>query len=107
MQYRGAELFQLFKGKGSHAVLDNYRAILFADCVGKLSANAYRTAVIPEVARRFLDGATWQCGGIPCLGTEFPAFAARLLQEHAKATGQSEFSSWTPRKLFTQYCANW
>ena len=32
---------------------------------------------------------SWQCGGVPGLGTEFPVLAIRLLQEKAKAEGTS------------------
>ena len=35
------------------------------------------------------DEWSWQCGGIPGLGTEFPAITVRLLQQYAAANGLS------------------
>ena len=80
VQYRGGELFQLYKGKGTQALLAHYRSILLADCVGKLSARAYRKSNISLIGDMLSDGWSWQCGGVPGLGSEFPVLAVRMLQ---------------------------
>ena len=43
LQARVGQLFQLYKGKGSQALMEKYRSILLADRVGKLSSRFYRT----------------------------------------------------------------
>ena len=53
LQYKGGSLFELYKGKGSHADQDMYRLILLADCVGKLSARAKRYIKLARIQRRF------------------------------------------------------
>jgi hypothetical protein len=35
------------------------------------------------------DPLTWQCGGVPGLGTDFPAITVRLTQHYAETTGKS------------------
>ena len=50
VQYRGGELFELYKGKGTHTLFANFRSILLSDCVGKISSRSYRSAAIPQIA---------------------------------------------------------
>ena len=89
LQSRGGQLFQLYKGKGSQSLMDKYRSILLADCVGKLSSRSYRTRFTPFIAQAMRDALTWQCGGVPGLGTDFPALTVRLTQHYAETTGKS------------------
>ena len=35
------------------------------------------------------DALTWQCGGVPGLGTDFPAITVRLTQHDAESHGTS------------------
>ena len=77
VQHRGGELFDLYKGKGSQAQLDHYRSSLLADCVGKVAARSYRTASIGAIGPMLTDDQSWQCGGVPGFGAEFPALAVR------------------------------
>ena len=69
--------------------MDKYQSILLADCVGEVCFRTYRTAHTPFIAAAMQDEWSWQCGGIPGLGTEFPALAVRLLQQYAAANGLS------------------
>ena len=85
VQYRRGELFELYKGKGTHTLFANFRSILLSDCVGKISSRSYRSAAIPQIATLLTDEHTWQCGGIPGLGTEFPVLSLNLLQSLRKA----------------------
>ena len=93
LQSRGGQLFQLYKGKGSQALMEKYRSILFADCVGKLSSRSYRTRYTPFIAQAMMDALTWQCGGVPGLGTDFPAITVRLTQHYAESQGKSVATS--------------
>ena len=69
--------------------MEKYRSILLADCVGKLSSRAYRTRYTPFIAHAMRDDLTWQCGGVPGLGTDFPAITVRLTQHYAESHGIS------------------
>ena len=60
-----------------------------ADVIGKVSARAHRLANLGALAADLSGEHSWQCGGVPGLGTEFPALAIRMLQEKAKAEGTS------------------
>ena len=89
LQARGGQLFQFYKGKGSQSLMEKYRSILLADCVGKLSSRADRTRYTPFIAQAMRDALTWQCGGVPGLGTDFPAITVRLTQHYAESHGIS------------------
>ena len=67
--------------------MDMYRSILLADVIGKISTRVHRLASLGALANDLSSEHTWQCGGVPCLGTDFPVFAIRLLQEQAQAEG--------------------
>ena len=82
-------MFQLYKGKGSQALMEKYRSILLADCVGKLSSRSCRNRYTPFIAQAMRDALTWQCGGVPGLGTDFPAIIVRLTQHYAESQGKS------------------
>ena len=69
----------LYKGKSSHTDMGMYRAILLADVIGKNSAGAHRLANLGALASDFSGERSWQCGGVPGLGTELPVFAIRFL----------------------------
>ena len=58
LQSRGGQLFQFYKGKGSQSLMDKYRSILLADCVGKLSSRSYRTRFTPFIAQAMRDAPT-------------------------------------------------
>ena len=68
--------------------MDKYRSILLADCVGKLSSRSYRTRHTPFIAQVMMDDLTWQCGGVPGLGTDFPAITVRLMQHYVSSHGK-------------------
>ena len=89
VQYRGGYLFELYKGKGSQALMQKYLSILLADCVGKCASRTYRLAYIPIIAAVLQDQNNIQCGGVPGMGTDFPALATRLFQDYAKANNLS------------------
>ena len=69
--------------------MEMYRSILSADVIGKISARARRLANLGALATDLSGEHSWQCGGVPGLGTEFPILAIRLLQKKAKAEGTS------------------
>jgi hypothetical protein len=89
IQYKGGSLFPLYKGKGAHIDMDKYRSILLADVIGKVSARAHRLGNLQALTADLSGEFSWQCGGVPGLGTEFPVLAIRMLQEKAKAEGTS------------------
>ena len=89
MQYKGGSLFVLYKGKGIHVDMEMYRSILLADVIGKVSARAHRLANLGALAGVLSGEYSWQCGGVPGLGTEFPVLAIWMLQEKTKAEGIS------------------
>ena len=88
MQYKGGSFFAMYKGKGIHVDMEMYRPILLADVIGKVSARAHRLANLGALATDLSGEHSWQCGGVPGLGTEFPVLAIRMLQEKTKAEGQ-------------------
>ena len=69
--------------------MDKYRSILLADVIGKVSARAHRLSNLSALTADLSGEYSWQCGGVPGLGTEFPVLAIRMLQEKAKAEGTS------------------
>ena len=79
----------MYKGKGAHIDMDKYRSILLADVIGKVSARAHRLSNLSALTADLSGEYSWQCGGVPGLGTEFPVLAIRMLQEKAKAEGTS------------------
>ena len=89
IQYKGGALFPLYKGKGIHVDMEMYRSILLADVIGKVSARAHRLANLGAFTADLSGEYSWQCGGVPSLGIEFPVLAIRMLQEKAKADGIS------------------
>ena len=89
IQYRGGPLFELCKGKGHHWDMTKYRSILLADSIGKVSARARRRASAHHLAQEFRSDLSMQRGGVPGLGSEFPVIAVSMLQERAKARGES------------------
>ena len=64
--------------------MDSYRSILLADCIGKVSARAYRMMHLDIFGALLSTDLSVQCGGTPGLGTEFPALVTRILQDYAK-----------------------
>ena len=86
----------MYKRKGSHMGMEMYHSMLLAEVVGKIPARAYRLANLGALAQELSSEHTWQCGGVPGLGTEFPVLAMRLLQKKNiwKAPSSHEFS-WT------------
>ena len=99
LQSRGGQLFQEYKGKGSQALMEKYRSILLADCVGKFSSRSYRTRYILFIAQAMMDALTWQCGGVPGLGTDFPVITVRLTQHFASSQGRSIATIFVHAKL--------
>ena len=89
IEYRGGTLFELYKVKGHHWDMTKYRSILLADSIGKVSARARRRASAHHLAQELRSDLSMQCGGVPGLGTEFPVIAVSMLQERAKARGES------------------
>ena len=89
IQYRGGTLFELYKGKGHHWDMTKYRSILLADSIGKVSARARRRASAHHLAQELRSDLSMQCGGVLGLGTECPVIAVSMLQERAKARGES------------------
>ena len=85
IQYKGGSLFALLEGKGAHADMEMYRSILLASVIGKIPARAHRLANLGALVVDLSGEHSWQCGGVPGLGTEFPVFAIRLLEEKTKA----------------------
>ena len=79
----------MYKGQGTHVDMEMYRSILLADVIGKASARAHRFANLGAFTADLSGEYSWQCGGLPGLGTEFPVLAIRMLQEKAKAEGTS------------------
>ena len=69
--------------------MDTYRSILLADVIGKVSARAHRLAILGALASDLSGEHSWQCGGVPGLGTAFPVLAIRLPEEKAQAEGTS------------------
>ena len=69
--------------------MEMYRSILLSDYIGKLSSRARRTANTPHFEQELAAEYAWQCGGVPGLGTEFPAVAIRMLQAYAKVSHTS------------------
>ena len=80
IQYKGGSLFPLYKGKGTHVDMKMYRSILLADVIGKVSARAHRLANLSALTADLSGEYSWQCGGVPGLGTEFPVVAIRMLR---------------------------
>ena len=70
----------MYKGKGAHTDMDMHRSILLADVIGTISARARRLANLGALASDLSGEHSWQCGGFPGLGIEFPVLAIRLLQ---------------------------
>ena len=69
--------------------MTKYRSILLADSIGKVSARDRRRASAHHFAQELRSDFSMQCGGVPGLGTEFPVIAVSMLQESAKARGES------------------
>ena len=63
--------------------MDTYRSILLADVIGKVSVRAHRLAILGALASDLSGEHSWQCGGVPGLGTAFPVLAIRLPEEKA------------------------
>ena len=57
--------------------------------IGQIAARAHRLAKSGALASDLSGERSWQCGGVPGLGTEFPVLAIRLLQEKRKSEGTS------------------
>ena len=81
IQYKGGSLFARYKGKGNHVDMEMYRSILLADVISKKSARAHRLANLGALAADLSGEHSWQCGGVPGLGTAFLVLAIRMLQE--------------------------
>ena len=79
----------MYKRKEAHAGMEMYRSILLADVICKISARAHKLANLGALANDLSSEHTWQCGGVPGLGTDFPVLAIRLLQEKAQIEGTS------------------
>ena len=61
----------MYKGKGAQIDMDNYRSILLADVIGKVSARAHRLSNLSALAADLSGEYSWQCGGrdrVPSLG---------------------------------------
>ena len=67
--------------------MEMFRSILLADLIGNIFVRAHRLANLGALASDLPGEHSWQCGGVPGVGTEFPVLAIRLLQEKAKAAG--------------------
>ena len=79
----------MYKGKCIHVDMEMYWSILSADVICKVSARAHRLANLGALATNMSGEHSWQCGGGPGLGSEFPVLAIRMLQEKVKAEGTS------------------
>ena len=69
--------------------MEMYRSILLADVIGKVSVRAHRLANIGALANDLSGEYSWQFGGVPGLGADFPVLAIRLFKEKAPAEGTS------------------
>ena len=84
VQYKGGALFELHKGKRSHVDMEMCRSIVLADVIGKVSAKAHRLANLGAVANDLSGEYSWQCGGVPGLGTDRPVFVIRRVKKKPK-----------------------
>ena len=51
-----------------------------------------------------MDALTWQCEGVPRLGTDFPAITARLTQHYAASQGKSIATIFVDAKINILCC---
>ena len=81
LQWKGGELFQVWKRKGSMLACENYRAILVSSCLGKAAHWTFRKKFGPLLDK---VAAPMQIGGRAGYPVQLAIHAARLFQESCR-----------------------